>query len=138
MDNLETTKEYLNWNGDKVSFEPQGSRLCLIFLSLYCLRCVDLLPHIGDIVANHAMDTRFVVLVDGDYETNKEMVDYFNWSMPVVQVESQEMGIDFEVYETPTVQIYNADGIRITSGIADEAKDVDFYLERARLQGGVL
>lgn len=138
MDNLETTKEYLNWNGDKVSFEPQGSRLCLIFLSLYCLRCVDLLPHIGDIVAKHAMDIRFVVLVDGDYETNKEMVDYFNWSMPVVQVESQEMGIDFEVYETPTVQIYNADGIRITSGIADEAKDVDFYLERARLQGGVL
>ncbi|CAM4492425.1 hypothetical protein [Paenibacillus xylanexedens] len=138
MDNIAVTKEYLNWNGDHVSFEPQGSRLCLIFLSLYCLRCVDLLPHIGDIVTKQSMDTRFVILVDGDYETNKEMVEYFNWKMPVVQVESQEMGTEFAVYETPTVQIYSADGNRISSGIADEAKDVHFYLERARLEGGVL
>jgi len=125
-------KKYVNWNGDAIYFGSFDSAFCLLFLSLYCLRCVDLLPHVKSIADEHLEGMPMMVMLDGDEDTNKQIVEYFNWEVPVVQIDSHHMGDEFAVYETPTMQIYDANQVRIFSGVTDEAEDVIACIKKSK------
>ncbi|WP_333879548.1 alkyl hydroperoxide reductase [Lysinibacillus capsici] len=72
----------------------------LIFVSNYCVYCIDLLPEvekIKDVSKKH----KLILFSTGDDEDNIEMKKYFNWKFPIIHLTEEEMEKYFKVVKQP-------------------------------------
>lgn len=93
----------------------------LIFVSNYCLYCIDLLPEIEkikDVCKKHQL----ILFSTGDDEDNTEMQNYFNWKFPIVNLTEEEMEKYFKVVIHPFCIITNKNKVK-QKGIIYNQKD---------------
>lgn len=106
-----------------------GKETLFLFVSLYCKRCVELLPDVADLL-RHGLE--LAVVTNGELEENDEIAQYFGWTFPVFTMTSEEMAEQFQVQETPSIRIYGDQGLLLNKGIINEARDVLFYIQNKR------
>lgn len=138
MDKLPHIKLY-NFDGTLLelnnAFRENG--VLFVFASLYCKRCIELLPDIDGLL-QHGLDV--VLITNGEVEDNYEMVKYFGWTFPVLTMTNSNMAEQFHVYETPAIRIYNNQGYLLNHGIINVSNDILFYIKNVNpplLKGGM-
>jgi len=91
----------------------------LIFISLYCTFCNDLLPHLKNISEKY--DLKVILFTDGNVEENNEMIDYFEWQFSVFTISQDEMIEYFKIKNLPYVLVINQNNQVVSHGnIYDE------------------
>ena len=118
-----------DFNGEYLTLNSYKKPTILIFVSLYCEHCVDLLPYIGLFKEQYNM----VLFSNGDKEDHQEMNEYFQWQFPLISMNINEMKEIFKVEFLPFVNIYNAEGILISKGVVYKESDLKFLIESVQL-----
>ncbi|MEA0555085.1 methylamine utilization protein [Lysinibacillus irui] len=93
----------------------------LIFVSNYCLYCIDLLPEVEKI-KNVSKKHKLILFSTGDNEDNIEMKKYFNWKFPIVHLTEDEMEKYFKVVKQPFCIITNKNEVK-QKGVIYNQKD---------------
>jgi|GEM_PF-5726667 len=78
---------------------PNGSPRLLIFASLFCADCLELLSHLAPVAAA-IPEYRLLLLAAGDPKEVREMSEYFGWTFETFPVNVREMheGMGVRVY----------------------------------------
>ncbi|WP_186380997.1 peroxiredoxin [Paenibacillus xylanexedens] len=113
---------FLNWDGTKLKIVPQRFT-AYFFITLHCVYCIDLIPYLNEIKQRY-LDVDIVLLSSGSQEDHKEMVEYFHWDFPVIEMEKLEMHKHFDVTMHPYMIIVDADRIIHSSTVVYTAEDV--------------
>ena len=102
MDKLPNINLY-NFDGALLELNNafREKEVLFVFVSLYCKRCIELLPDIEGLL-QHGLD--LVLITNGE-------VEYFH------------------VYETPAIRIYNNQGLLLNQGIINVSSDILFYIK---------
>ncbi|TPH12475.1 alkyl hydroperoxide reductase [Brevibacillus laterosporus] len=109
---------------------PKGA--ALVFVSVFCSYCIDLLPHLRSISQRQNM--QLYLFSDGEIEDHAEMVDYFEWEFPVIQLKHNEMNEIFEVTYHPFLLFADSKGVIVSKGDIYNAVDIHKILESVSLQ----
>lgn len=97
MMNLETN--YFDIYGKEVRLE-NNSNYILIFVSNYCVHCIDLLPEIEKISKDFP-EYELIIFSTADVEENIEILEYFKWTFPIINLSENEMEKYFSVVKLP-------------------------------------
>lgn len=100
----------------------------LFFLSTYCIHCVDLMPYINEI--NKKYQLKAYLFSNGNEEDHNEMIEYFAWDFPIIQMEEAEMLEHFNVSILPYFMLINRNNHVVTKGVIYNDSDVDFYMKQ--------
>lgn len=128
--NQNTTFE--NWDSSKVDLFKNNRKSVLIFTSLYCVVCVDLLPDLKQLSSE--FDANWVLFSNGTLEDHEEMVAYFEWEFPVVRLNPPEMETYFDVKGTPSLIVLESDGTVLVNEIVKTKEDIVRILSKFGIQ----
>ncbi|WP_340388618.1 thioredoxin-like domain-containing protein [Paenibacillus sp. FSL E2-0151] len=113
---------FFNWDGSEFKIAPQ-KLTAYFFITLHCVYCIDLIPCLNEIKEKYpAID--IVLISSGSQEDHKEMVDYFQWTFPVVEMEKLEMHKHFDVTMQPYMMIADANRTIHSSTVVYNTEDV--------------
>ncbi|WP_422657768.1 hypothetical protein ACK8P5_18720 [Paenibacillus sp. EC2-1] len=71
----------------------------ILFISLTCSSCIDLLADLAEFDARH--EGVLLVVSSGSIEDNEELVQYYDYSFPVLTMEEKEYKARFGLEATP-------------------------------------
>ncbi|MNI66739.1 hypothetical protein D3C76_348620 [compost metagenome] len=92
--NQESFQEFLNLQFQNLNGEGKFSigeleGITVIFLtSLYCMYCIDLLPHLNEIT-KLSSDFSLLLVSDGNDSEVSDMIDFFKWDFPIISCEER-------------------------------------------------
>ncbi|RXZ78598.1 hypothetical protein EBB07_26165 [Paenibacillaceae bacterium] len=112
-----------NWNGEAFNICELQGPVAYIFVSLYCERCVDLLPHLTEIQQKYPFN--YVLLTNGSEHDHREMADYFQWDCYIATISIEDMERHFNVSHTPCVIYADSSRQVAAKGIIYEAIDFE-------------
>lgn len=122
-----TNTVFRSWDLTTVNLHGGERDKALIFASLYCLTCVDLLPSLKEISKKYPFD--FILFSNGTLDDHKEMVEYFAWDFPVIELDETHMGKLFNVPTTPSLLLLKSDGSVIEQFPLKKKEDIERILE---------
>jgi thiol-disulfide isomerase/thioredoxin len=118
--------EFLNLNGEeKMVLERIEGKKVVFFTSLYCLYCIDLLPHLNDIM-KLSPDFSLILFSDGSVSEIADMINYFNWKFPVISFEEQVINRYLAGIKYPFMIVLNENNDLLTKGTI--YNKIDFQL----------
>ncbi|ADM68055.1 hypothetical protein GMA19_00171 [Paenibacillus polymyxa E681] len=88
----------------------------MVFISMYCSFCIDLLPHLSQIQQKHR-DYQLMLFSTGDDEDHRDMIDYFKWDFPVFHMDQSEMENWFDITQMPFILVTHWNKV-ICKGVA--------------------
>ncbi|MEK3740203.1 redoxin domain-containing protein [Paenibacillus odorifer] len=115
-----------NWNGESFKLYNLSGKKILIFTSLHCLACIDLMPHINRI--QEIYSATIVFFSTGDEIDHKEIADYFNWEFPVIAMKENEMEMTFSAKKFPYMIFADDTNKVIGGGVIHNLNDFKQYL----------
>ncbi|MNP11834.1 hypothetical protein D3C76_1040420 [compost metagenome] len=104
---LLTTKEYSDQNGQLVQLNTLKGTKILLFVSMHCVRCIELLPQIRDL---RLSNTNIVIFSTGDQENHRELDDFLQKKWSIVSLSPEQMEEEFEVKTHPFCIVADANG----------------------------
>ncbi|MCG7379216.1 redoxin domain-containing protein [Paenibacillus sp. ACRSA] len=113
---------FSNWDGTELRIVPQRYT-AYFFITLHCVYCIDLIPCLNEIKDRYP-NVDIVLLSSGSQEDHKEMVEYFQWDFPLIEMEKLEMHKHFDVTMQPYMIIVDADRIIHSSTVVYTTEDV--------------
>ncbi|MFE6799870.1 TlpA family protein disulfide reductase [Paenibacillus chitinolyticus] len=99
----------------------------LLFASVYCTHCIDLLPHLQTIAENHPTFS-FGLFTTGDEEDHRSMKEYFGWEFPVNTMDQSDMEAYFQVTTLPFMMLIDKSDIIAAKGVIYNADDFEQIL----------
>ncbi len=97
-----------------------GGSLLICFISLSCMRCIDLLPKLNDIAGR--FDGQFVLASCGQEEENREIGEHFHFPFPLVTATEDDFSGVFRVQHTPYIYVIDAKSKVVTGGMIQDEK----------------
>src|SRR5690242_570032 len=82
----------------------QGNAI-IIFLSVSCTSCVDLMPQLLEMKKN--ISDSFVVFCTAKNDVIEEMIEYFQWEFPVIHLSASLMDQYFSINKLPSFVFIN-------------------------------
>lgn len=116
------TRSIQSFAGSFYKLEELDKPHILVFISMYCSYCIDLLPHLSNIQQDHN-DHQLMLFSTGDDEDHKDMIEYFKWDFPVFHMDQDEMENLFDITLMPFLLVTNQRNVR-HKGVAYNADDV--------------
>lgn len=113
-----------------VSKEEQVVAQVLLFVSMHCAHCIDLLPHLSDMVSQHP-DFSFQLFSTGDKEDNQSMIEYFGWEFPVHTLDQSDMEAYLSVTYLPYMLLIDDSDKVIAKGVIYNAEDFEQLLHNS-------
>ncbi|MCC3374575.1 hypothetical protein [Cohnella sp. REN36] len=110
-------------------------RTALVFASLHCLDCIDLLPHLAA-AARGMPEYTLALFTTGDETDNREMQRYFGWAFPVYSMAQGEMGRRYAISALPCAILTDERGRLAASGAVHDAAELLALRASVRLKGG--
>lgn len=89
---------FLDFNKKEFIFKEDN--YILIFISNYCIHCIDLLPELSKIEAKYT-SYQIVLFSTGDNQENNDIDEYFKWQFPIISLSEEEMEKYFKVTILP-------------------------------------
>ncbi|RJG25304.1 hypothetical protein [Paenibacillus thiaminolyticus] len=111
--------------GDLFPSEPivlEGEeRFLFCFISLYCLDCVDLLPHLNKM--SELFSGEFILFTDASHEENMEIADHFGYKFTLISCTKEELAMKYRVYLTPFIYVLDSNSVVIAAhNVQNEAE----------------
>ncbi|MBB6672907.1 hypothetical protein [Cohnella nanjingensis] len=120
--------------GDETIPSTAG-RTALVFASMHCLDCIDLLPHLAS-AARAMPEYSFRLFTTGDEADNREMADYFGWTFPVIALAQEEMGRRYAISALPYAILTDDEGRVAAAGTAHDEAELVALRDGIRTKGG--
>ncbi|MDQ0089833.1 CheY-like chemotaxis protein [Paenibacillus anaericanus] len=95
---LITNKEYSDQNDQLINLYKHKGKKVLIFVSMHCVRCIELLPEIRTV---RLPNTSVIIFSTGNQEDHEQLDDFFQRKMKIVSLTSVQMEQDFSVTTHP-------------------------------------
>ncbi|CAM4449569.1 thiol-disulfide isomerase/thioredoxin [Paenibacillus endophyticus] len=114
-------------------FQTEG-KTALLFISLHCMHCVDLLPYIKKIQNNYPFT--FFLYSNGDKDDHAEMVEYFGWDFSVITASVEKMETIFHVAALPFGILCDENKRVIEKSVVYNDAGFDFLFQSTSLQDG--
>lgn len=109
-----------------------GKVRVLLFTSVHCVHCIDLLPHIQTMIENYPSFS-FHLFSTGDEEDHRSMSEYFGWNFGVYSMDQSDMEACFEVTFLPFMMLLNQTGAVAAKGVIYNADDFDQLMKFVEL-----
>ncbi|WP_214630341.1 hypothetical protein [Paenibacillus agaridevorans] len=103
----------------------KSTNLLAIFVSVFCTHCVDLLPSLQELSNEH----QILLITNGSSEDNRDMIEYFEWTFPVLSLTNDEVNEYFNVSYFPFVVVYK-DELVILKSVVYSLADIKTLLKR--------
>ncbi|KQO10862.1 TlpA family protein disulfide reductase [Paenibacillus sp. Leaf72] len=84
------TLKFIDSKGEKSTISRGEGETILFFTSLYCIHCIDLLPHLIEI-QKLVEESTIILFSDGSSEELSDMINYFDWPFQVLRYEESNM-----------------------------------------------
>lgn len=97
---INNDKEYIDQYNRIVRLDKIKSKKVLIFVSIYCIRCIQLLPNLNEIL--NMPDVYPVIFSNGEQDENLEMSELFPKQISIISLSEQDMINDFEIKLHPS------------------------------------
>lgn len=120
-------KEYSHRAGKRFNLLSIKGEKIVLFISMHCVRCIELLPHIQ---ALHLPNVNVVVFVAGDRDDHEELADFFQNKIRVTMLSTEQMEQDFQVYTHPFCIVVDEQGMITNKGNVYNGEDVRKLLGR--------
>lgn len=91
-------KEYNDQNDQLFNIYNLKGKKALIFVSMHCVRCIELLPEIRSV---RLPNTSVIIFSTGNQEDHEQLDDFFQRKMKIVSLTSEQMERDFSVTTHP-------------------------------------
>ncbi|MNW56440.1 hypothetical protein D3C74_341550 [compost metagenome] len=121
LEELQTIKEYSDQNGQLVQLNTLKGTKILLFVSMHCVRCIELLPQLRDL---RLLNTNIVIFSTGDQEDHRELDDFLQNKWSIVSLSSEQMEEEFEVKTHPFCIVADANGRILNKGNVYSGEDV--------------
>ncbi|MNW58557.1 hypothetical protein D3C74_364310 [compost metagenome] len=95
---LITNKEYSDQNDQLFNLYKYKGKKTLIFVSMHCVRCIELLPEIRTARLPH---TSVIIFSTGNQEDCEQLDEFFQRKVKIVSITSEQMEEDFSVATHP-------------------------------------
>ena len=99
--------------GDLFPSEPivlgGEERYLFCFISLYCLDCVDLLPHLKKM--SELFLGEFILFTDASNEENLEIAAHFGYKFNLLSCTKEELAMKYRVYLTPYLYLLDSNSV---------------------------
>jgi len=89
----------------------------IMFLSMYCSICMNLLPELVRISPRIA--ERFTLCISGTPEEINEIREHFDFKFPVVSLRTKDLEDKYRVLMTPFLYAISAEGMILGTGTSD-------------------
>ncbi|MEC0231973.1 MULTISPECIES: TlpA family protein disulfide reductase [Paenibacillus] len=99
----------------------------LLFTSMHCVHCIDLLPHIQTMAENYP-DFSFRLFSTGDEEDHRSMSEYFKWEFPVYSMDQSDMEAYFAITFMPFMMLADRAKTVVAKGVIYNADDFDRWI----------
>ncbi|WP_334072204.1 MULTISPECIES: hypothetical protein [Paenibacillus] len=90
--------EYVDQSGKTLSMHSIPGRKVLLFISMHCIRCLELVPELQQI---HRPSVRFILFSTGSDEDHKELAEFLQWKWPILSLSPEQMEKDFLIRTFP-------------------------------------
>lgn len=108
-------EEFISFDGSVLNINEINSGVILLFTSLYCIHCIDLLPELNEI--NNVMENSSLILfTDGKAHEIREMVEFFKWNFLVVNYDQDNLKTFFPDIKLPLMIALDENKILLTHG----------------------
>lgn len=115
-------ENYTDQNQKSINIIKYDTKVLMLFISMYCVRCIDLLPYLKDV--SNIEGTSVVLYSTGSFDDHKSMEEYFGWDFPVIAINSEEMNKDFGVHLHPFCMLVDVHHAVINKGPVFNYDDV--------------
>ncbi|MEY9093273.1 TlpA family protein disulfide reductase [Paenibacillus sp. RC84] len=123
--------DYLK-EGMESAWNQSGTIRVLLFASVYCTHCIDLLPHLQAIAENHPSFS-IRLFTTGDEEDHRSMQEYFSWNFPVSTMDQSDMEAYFEVTALPFMMLVDESDSVAAKGVIYNADDFEQIVQFNRI-----
>ncbi|MVO98601.1 TlpA family protein disulfide reductase [Paenibacillus lutrae] len=103
----------------------------LLYTSVHCVHCIDLLPHLNKIAENYPSFS-IQLFSTGDEGDHQSMSDYFGWDFPIYSMDQSDMNAYFEVTFLPFMILVDQTGTVAAKGVIYNADDFDQIMKSCR------
>ncbi|WP_025675855.1 TlpA family protein disulfide reductase [Paenibacillus polymyxa] len=110
------SQEIQAFTGELCQLDELDKPSIMIFISMYCSFCIDLLPHLSQIQQEHS-DYQLMLFSTGDDDDHRDMIEYFKWNFPVFHMDQSEMENWFDITQMPFIFVTNRNKV-ICKGVA--------------------
>ncbi|RCX19131.1 hypothetical protein DFP94_105147 [Fontibacillus phaseoli] len=93
-----SAKEYINQSGSALNLRSIRGTKVLLFISMHCVRCMELVPELQQMHLPHA---RFILFSTGSDEDHKELDEFLQRKWPIVSLSPEQMEEDFLIRSHP-------------------------------------
>lgn len=114
-------KAYINQHNTTLNLRAIRKRKILFFISLHCVRCIDLLPEIKKV---REPNTEILLFSSADQEDLQELAHFFQQKISIVSLSREQAKLDFQVYDYPFCVVADTSHCIYSKGAAYNAVDV--------------
>ncbi|GFN33308.1 hypothetical protein [Paenibacillus xylaniclasticus] len=100
--------------------------ICL-FISFTCPICIDLLGQLNEVMGTYSGN--FYLFTNGSSAENEGIIEYFKFSFPVIQIDSDDYKDVYHIPATPYVYVLNSSNQVIGSGTTDTAEELHSFIQ---------
>lgn len=93
-------KKYIDQSGHILNLHSIPERKVLLFISMHCVRCMELVPEIQQIQLPH-VHARLILFSAGSGEDHKELDEFLQRKWPIVSLSPEQMEQDFHIRSHP-------------------------------------
>ncbi|MFS0838078.1 TlpA family protein disulfide reductase [Paenibacillus sp. 1P03SA] len=104
------------------AWNQTGTIRVLLFASVYCTHCIDLLPHLQKIAETYPTFS-IRLFTTGDEEDHRSMREFFGWDFPVSTMDQSDMEAYFEVTALPFMLLVDESDLVAAKGVVYNADD---------------
>ncbi|MGZ9586637.1 TlpA family protein disulfide reductase [Paenibacillus marinisediminis] len=115
---------FINYNDTNIQISDYKENTALVFISLHCMQCIDLLPSIQELIDK--LKIPFILFSTGDVEDNIEMANYFNWEFPVISINTKQLEEIFKITYLPFLMIIDKNHIIKNKGVVLDKENFEF------------
>ncbi len=91
-------KDYIDQSGNALNLHSIRERKVLLFISMHCVRCMELVPELQQI---HLPQARVILFSTGSDEDHKELDEFLQRKWPIISLSSEQMEQDFLIRSHP-------------------------------------
>lgn len=117
------------WDGEEFDLVQVSKPLALLFVSVYCSHCVDMLPDVSYL--HSKLGLQIVLFTNGNNQDIEEMVDYFKWQFPCISLDEELMESLFNVVVFPFLILLDSTGAVEKKAVVYNKADMLFLVNHS-------
>lgn len=91
-------RDYIDQRGNDLNLHSIRERKVLLFISMHCVRCMELVPELQQI---HMPQIRLILFSTGSDEDHNELDEFLQRKWPIISLSSELMEQDFLIRSHP-------------------------------------